>query len=115
MRCTEAIVFALGALGEAGQAAALTQSRSGHGAQSDLVRIRLMADVPNDAVSGRIKNMMYCDGQFHDTKTGAKMTTRNRNCVDRFRANFRCNLRQIALFELAKIGGRLDCVEQWGR
>jgi hypothetical protein len=58
---------------------------------------------------------MYCDGQLYDTKTGAQMATSDRNRVDRLGANLCRNLRQIAFLELAKVSGRLDCVEQWGR
>ena len=51
MRGAERVVFALGALGEAGQAAALAQRADAVApAGEDLVRIGLMADVPDQPV-----------------------------------------------------------------
>ena len=51
MRGAERVVFALGALGEAGQAAAHAQRADAVAAAGEnLVRIGLMADVPDDAV-----------------------------------------------------------------
>ncbi len=116
MRRAETIVFAFSALGETGQTAALAQRTNPVAPLGqDFVGIGLMADIPYDAVGGRIKNMMYCNRQFHNTKTGAKMTTRDRNRADRLGAKLCRNLRQITFLQFAKIGGRLDCVEQWGR
>lgn len=76
--------------------------------------IGLMPDIPDDTIGGRIKNMMYCNRQFNDTKTGAEMTTSYRNRADRFGAKFCRNLRQVTFLHLPKISGRVDCVEQWG-
>ena len=36
-----------------------------------------MSDVPDDAISGRIKNMMYCNGEFNDTETRTEMAARH--------------------------------------
>ena len=53
MRRAERVIFAFGALGEAGQAAALAQGAHARApAGDDLVRIGLMADVPDQTVSG---------------------------------------------------------------
>ena len=109
MRGTETVVFAFGALGETGKTAALTQRLDTVAALGqNLVRIGLMADVPDDAICGRIKNMMYCNGEFNDTQTRTEMAARHSNRIDRLRANLGRNLRQVAFLHLAKIGGRLD-------
>ena len=51
MRGAERVVFALGALGEAGEAVALAQRADAVApAGEDLVRIGLVADVPDQAV-----------------------------------------------------------------
>ena len=51
MRGAEGVVLALGALGEAGEAAALPQGSDAVApAGQDLVRIGLVADVPDEAV-----------------------------------------------------------------
>ena len=59
MRGAERIVFALGALGETGQSAARPQGADAVAAiGQDLVRIGLVADVPNQAVLGRVENIV---------------------------------------------------------
>ena len=65
MGCSERVVFALRALGEAGKAAALTQSSdSGAPSGQDLVGIGLMADVPHDPVGRRIEHKVQRNGQL---------------------------------------------------
>jgi hypothetical protein len=57
MRGAERVVFALAALGEAGQAAALAQRADAVApAGQDLVRIGLVADVPDQPVARRIED-----------------------------------------------------------
>jgi len=52
----EGVVFAFGAFGEAGQAAALAQrADTVTPAGEDLVRIGLVADVPNESVVGGVE------------------------------------------------------------
>src|SRR5271165_4218145 len=67
MAGTEDVVFALGTFGEAREPAALAQ-RPDAGAPSgqDLVRISLMADVPDEPVSGRVEHIVQRDGEFDD-------------------------------------------------
>ena len=104
MRSAETVVFALRALGETGQSATLTQGANAVAPFCEnLVRLGLMPDVPDDTVGGRIKNMMYCNRQFNDTKTGAEVTTSYRNRADRFGAQFCRNLRQVAFLHLPKV------------
>ena len=56
MRGAEGVVFAFGALGEAGQPSALAQRADAVAASGqDLVRIGLVADVPDQLVVGRIE------------------------------------------------------------
>ena len=70
----ERVVVALAALGEAGQPAALTQRTAAvTPAGDDLVRIGLMADVPDQAVVGGVKGMVKGDGQFDDAEPSAEM------------------------------------------
>ena len=58
MRRAERVVFALGALGEAGQAAALAQGADAVApAGQDLVRIGLVADVPDQPVVRRVEEL----------------------------------------------------------
>ena len=111
----ERVVFALGALGEAGQAAALAQRADAVApAGEDLVRIGLVADVPDQAVVGRIEDIMQCHRQFDDAQSGTEMSARNRDRIDRFLAQFIGHLPQAAGLETSKLLRRMDLIEQGG-
>ncbi len=72
MAGAEGVVFAFRAPREARKAAALAQRPDAIAAAGeDLVRIGLVADVPDDAVAGRVEDPMQRDGQFDDAETGA--------------------------------------------
>ena len=79
----ERVVFALRPLGEAGQAAALAQ-RADASAPSgeDLVRIGLMADVPDQTVARRVENVVQRHGQFDHAEPGAEMAAGHRHGAD---------------------------------
>ena len=84
MRRAERVVFALGALGEARQAAALAQRADAVApAGQDLVRIGLVADVPDQPVARRVEHVMQRHGQLDHAETGAQMAAGHRDRVDR--------------------------------
>ena len=67
MRGAERVVFALGALGEAGQPAALSQRPNAVApAGQNLVRIGLMPHVPDQPVGRRVEHVMQRHRQFHN-------------------------------------------------
>ena len=106
MRGAERVVFALGALGEAGQAAAHAQRADAVAAAGeDLVRIGLMADVPDDPVVRGVEHVMQRDGEFDDAQAGAQMAAGDGDRVDRLGAQFVGNLPKLALVELAQVAG----------
>jgi hypothetical protein len=87
VRGPERVEFALGALGEAGQTVALAQGADAVApAGDDLVRIGLVADVPDQAVLGGIEQVMQGDGQFHHAQSGAQMAAGDRHRIDGFNA-----------------------------
>ena len=87
MRRAERVVFALGALGEAGQAAALAQRADAVApAGQDLVRIGLVADVPDQPVVRRVEHVVQRHRQFDHAEAGAEMPAGDRHRVDRSRA-----------------------------
>ena len=89
MRGAERVVFALGALGEAGQAAALAQRADAVAAAGqDLVRIGLVADVPDQPVVRRVEHVVQRHRQFDDAETGAEMAAGLGHRVDHFVAQF---------------------------
>ena len=113
MRGAERIVVALGALGEAGQAAAGAQRADAVAAAGqDLVRIGLMADVPDQAVARRIEDVMDRGGEFDDAEAGAEMAAGHRNRVDGFLTKLVGNLLHLLDLELAKVIGRANGVEK---
>ena len=83
MRGAERVVLALGALGEAGQAAALAQGADAVAAAGqDLVRIGLVADVPDQPVARGVEDLVQGDGQLDDAEAGAQMAAGHRHRVD---------------------------------
>ena len=106
MRGAERIVIALGALGEAGQAAAGAQRADPVAAAGeDLVRIGLVADVPDQAIARRVEDVMQGGGQLDHAETGAEMSARYRNRIDGFLTQFVGNLPDLLHLEPRKSSG----------
>ena len=98
MRGAERVVFALGALGEAGQAAALAQRADAVAASGqNLVRIGLMADVPDQPVARRVEHVVQRDGELDHAEAGAEMAAGDGDRIDRFLAQFVGDLPQLEL------------------
>ena len=115
MRGAERVVFALGALGEAGQPAAHAQRADAVApAGEDLVRIGLMADVPDEPVARRVEHVVQRDGQFDDAEPGAEMAAGHRDRRDRLLAQLVGELAQLVLGEPAQIFRHMNLVEQRG-
>ena len=113
MRRAERIVFALGALGETGQAAALAQRADAVAASGqDLVRIGLMADVPDHAVVRRVEHVMQGDGQFDHAKARAEVSAGHGNRIDHLGAQFRSQLREVGFGKGPQVGWNMDPVEE---
>ena len=99
---TERIVFALGALGETRQPAALAQRADAVAAAGeDLVRIGLVTDVPDEPITRRIEDIMQRHRQLDNTKTCAEVTAGDRDSVDRLPPQLVGKLAELALLELA--------------
>ncbi len=70
----ERVVFAFGALGETGQPAALADGADAVAAAGeDLVRIGLVADVPDQLVARGVEDVVQRDGQLDHAEAGAEM------------------------------------------
>ncbi len=83
MRGAERVIFAFGALGEAGQAAALPQRADAVApAGENLVRVGLVADVPDQPVSRRVKDIVERDCQLDDAKPRTEMAAGPGDGVD---------------------------------
>ena len=85
MRGAERIERALAALGEAGQSAAGPQGVDAVAAAGeDLVRIGLVADVPDQPVARRVEDIMQRHGQFDDAQPRAEMAAGLRHRANGF-------------------------------
>src|SRR5690606_14535443 len=94
MRRAERIVLALGTLGETRQPAFLSQCPDAISpAGQYLVRIGLVADIPDQPVVWRIENVMQRNGQFDHAEAGAEMPTRLRYRVNELCAKLARKLR----------------------
>ena len=108
MRRAEGVVFALRALGEAGEAVALAERADALApAGQDLVRIGLMADVPDQAVARRVEDVVERDGQLDDAEAGAEMAAGDGDGVDGFRPQLLGDLRELGAREAG--AGRRAC------
>ena len=103
------------ALGEARQAAALAQGADAVAAAGqDLVRIALVADVPDQDVLGRLEHMVQGDGQLDHAEAGAQVAAGDGHRVDGLGAQLVRQLTQLGDVEAAHVGGDVNCVEQGG-
>ena len=115
MRGAEGVVFALGALGEAGEAATLTQRPDAVAPPGqDLVRIGLVADVPDQPVVGGVEHIVQCNGEFDDAQACPQVTARHCHRVDGFGAQLVRNLPQVLFGNRAKVGRALDRIQHCG-
>ncbi len=82
MRRAEGVVLALAALGEAGEAAALAQGPDAVAPPGQhLVRIGLVADVPDQPVARRVEDVVQGDGELDDAQARAEVAAGHRDRV----------------------------------
>ena len=66
-----------------------------------------MTNVPDQFVIGGIKDVMQCNRQFDHSEACPQMTARDRDRVDRLRAQFIGNLSKVPRIDTAQIAGLL--------
>ena len=110
MRRAEGVVFALGAAGEAGKPVFLAQRADAVApAGQDLVRIALMADIPDQPVIRRVEDVVHGDRQFDHAETGAEMSAGVRHGVDHLGAQFRASCGRSLSSSLRRSAGMGPC------
>ena len=115
MRRAERVVFALGAAGEAGEAAALAQGADAVApAGEDLVRIGLVADVPDQPVMRRVEHRVQRHRQLHHPERRAEMPARHRHRVDRLRPQLVRHRAQLLGGKIPQIRRNRHTVQQRG-
>ena len=111
----ERVVFALGTLGEARQAAALAKGANAVAAPGEnLMRIGLMADVPDQPVGGRVEQIMQRDSELDHAEPRAEMAAGHRDGADRFLPELVGELGELILGEKLEVRRSVDQVEQRG-
>ena len=109
----ERIKGALVALGETRQSPRLAQRADTVAASGqDLVRIGLVADVPDDPVLGGIEHVVERDRQLDHAQPRAEVPPGYRNGTDRLGPELGRHLTKIALRESPEKVRRVDTVEQ---
>ena len=109
MRGAERVVDALAAPGEAGQAARLAQGADAVApAGQDLVRIGLVADVPDQPVARRVEHVVQRHGQLDHAEPGAEMAAGDRDRVDRLGAQLVRQLAQLVAAQATQVGRLVD-------
>ena len=81
-------------------------------AGEDLVRIGLMADVPDDAVARRVEDVVQRDRQFDHAEAGAQMAAGDRDRIDGLGAQFVGDLPELALVEPPQVVRGVDLIKQ---
>ena len=114
MSGAERVVLALGTTREAGQAAALANGANAIApAGEDLVRIGLMADVPDQPVARRVEHRVEGNRQLDHAERGAEVAAGDGNRIDRLGAQFSGELLQLFGGQVAQIGRMPHPVEEW--
>jgi len=115
VRGAEGVVFAFGATRETGNAIELTQrAHLVATAGQNLVRIRLMADVPDDAVFRRIENVMQGNRQFDRPQIGRKMAPGLGYRIEHEGAQLGCQRLELQARELPQIGRAVYRIKHTG-
>ena len=115
MAGTKGVEIRLAALRKARQATLLAQRFDAVPTTGqDLVRIGLVADIPDQPVIRGLKDVMQGNCQFHNAKPGAKMATGLRHGIDGRRPQLGGKALQVALGKAPQIINGGDTVKQGG-
>ena len=113
VRRAERVIFAFAALGETRQALRLPQRPDAIATpRENLVRIGLMADIPDQAIAGRIEDVVNGRGQLDHAEAGAEVTAGHRDRVDGLLTELVGDLLHLLDLELAQVVRRFDRVEK---
>ena len=69
-----------------------------------------MAYIPDELIFGRVKDVVYGNGEFNNTKARAQMTARDGHNVNDFGAHFVGELFDLLTGELSHICGNFNRV-----
>ena len=81
-------------------------------AGEDLVRVGLMADVPDQPVVRRVEDVVQRHRQLDHAQAGTEMAAGHRHRVDRLLAQLGRQLHEAGAIEPAQVAGLVDLVEE---
>ena len=111
MRGTKGVVLGLATLWKTRDAAKLTQpTHLLFATRQNLMRIGLMANVPDDAVMRRVVNIMQGDSELHRSEVRGKMATRTRDRLQHKSAQLVRQLLQAASVQPLHIGWTVNAI-----
>ena len=114
MADAKGIKLAFAALGKSRHAAVHAQSGHAFAAAGQyLVRVSLVADIPDQAIFRRVEDVMQRDCQLDSAEIRRQMPAGARDRVDKKIAQLFRQLRQLLAIQCAQLRGVLDGVEQW--
>ncbi len=109
----EGVVFALAASRKGGDAVLLAQAGHAFAATGeDLVRVGLVADVPDQTIVGRVEDVVQGDGQLDDAQAGTEMPAGLANRVEQLLAQFVGQCFELGFAQTAQAGRSVSTVEQ---
>ena len=110
----EGVVLTFSSARKTGKTAALAERADPVAtARENLVRVGLMAHVPDDFVVGRVEEVVQRDREFDNAESGAEVSARHRHCIDRLATQFVRHLAQHLGLQLPQVVRQADHVEQW--
>ena len=113
MTDAKGIVGAFVPLGETSDTAFAPQGfHPGSTAGQNLVRIGLMAHIPDQAILWRVKHIMQSDGQFHGAQIGGEMPPGLGHGLDEELTQFAGQFRQARFGQLPQVERRIDLFQQ---
>ena len=112
MCCAKRVVFALAAFGKSRQASASAQGADAVTASGeDLMRIALMADIPDQPVVRRVENIMDSGSQLDNAKSSAQMAAGDGNCRNGFGTQLVGKLAKLRRCKIAKVRGHFNRIK----
>ena len=107
------VVLGLRDRAEGGQSAVLTDGRKlGHPPGEDLVRICLVADVPEDLVPGGVEQAVEGDGYLAGTQVRPEVPPDLADHIDDVGPKLFGQLLELGIIEVAQVGRSLDLGKQ---
>jgi hypothetical protein len=79
----------------------------------DLVAIRLVPDIPDELVGGRIEHVVECDSEVGRPEARRQMATVPTDYVDHVVPDFLGELGKLFQRKGANVGGALYRIQQW--